>query len=60
MSPTPVLSHGVEYLDMQVSENPSLVTEDPESAGWLYKMKIHSIKELDLLLTQEKYLEYCK
>jgi glycine cleavage system H protein len=39
---------------------PELVNEDPEGAGWIYKIKLAEPSELDQLLDQEAYLAYVR
>ena len=36
--------------------SPYLLNEDPESGGWIYKIKLTAISELDSLLTPLQYL----
>jgi glycine cleavage system H protein len=39
---------------------PELVNEDPEGAGWIYKIKLAEPSELDKLLDREAYLAYVR
>jgi glycine cleavage system H protein len=39
---------------------PELVNEDPEGAGWIYKIKLAEPSELDQLLDQDAYLAYVR
>lgn len=38
-----------------VSDDPSLVNRSAETDGWLYKIKLTNVSELDTLLTEEQY-----
>ena len=37
---------------------PELVNQDAEGAGWIYKIKLADLSELDALLDREAYLAY--
>ena len=39
---------------------PQLVNEDAEGAGWIYKIKLAELSELDTLLDREAYLAYVR
>jgi glycine cleavage system H protein len=38
-----------------VKRNLALLNEDPEKAGWLFRLEIGKKQELDYLLTEERY-----
>ncbi|MDP9236356.1 MAG: glycine cleavage system protein GcvH [Chloroflexota bacterium] len=44
--------------NQQVVEKPELVNTDPHSAGWLLKIKLADVVELDKLLTASEYDEF--
>lgn len=44
----------------ELSENPALISEDPYIQGWIIKIKIENMKQLEELLTPEEYLEIIK
>lgn len=39
-----------------VVEDPSLINKDPQIAGWLFKLKLSKMKELEELLDHVQYL----
>lgn len=41
-----------------IQENPLLVNHSPENEGWLFKVKLTKLKELDHLLDLEHYLRF--
>ncbi len=41
-----------------LSERPELVNEDPEGAGWFYKLKLSDPAELDTLMDEAAYKAY--
>ena len=43
-----------------VTSKPELVNEDPEGAGWIYKIKLAKPSELDTLLDRKAYLAYAQ
>ena len=44
----------------KLAANPSLVNEDAEGAGWLFKLKLSAPGELDGLMDADAYAEYLK
>jgi len=40
-----------------LTASPELLNEDPEGAGWIYKIKPSAISELDSLLSPLQYLQ---
>ena len=44
----------------RLAETPSLVNEDAQGAGWLFKLKLSAPGELDELMDAEAYGEYLK
>lgn len=51
---TPV-SGVVVAINQEVVENPSLINQDPEKGGWLFKISLKVRSELDTLLDHEQY-----
>ncbi len=41
-----------------LSNSPSLVNDDPEGDGWIYKIKIHDDSELSGLKDEDEYQDY--
>lgn len=41
----------------ELKKNPDLLNKTPETHGWLFKMRIHDLDELDTLLDLEQYLQ---
>ena len=48
---------GGEILEMnqEIEENPDVVNKDPYGKGWMVKIKITNLSEIDELLSPEKY-----
>ena len=56
---TPVSGEITEFNTILEDESKSnLVNEDPYGKGWIFKIKISNIKELDTLMTEEEYNKY--
>jgi glycine cleavage system H protein len=47
-------------VNQALTGKPELVNEDPEGAGWIYKIKLAEPSELDTLLDREAYLAYVR
>lgn len=43
-----------------LSQKPSNVNKSPEETGWLCKIRITDEKELDEMLNQEQYTNFCE
>ena len=43
----------------KIAENPAIVNKNPE-AEWMYEMTLSNLKELDELMSKEKYDEFLK
>ena len=43
-----------------VADDPSLVNSDPEGEGWFFKLKLDNPGELDGLMDEAAYREWCK
>ena len=41
-------------------DDPSLANTDPMNAGWFFKVKLSAPAELDALMDQAAYAEFCK
>ncbi|MDP4183539.1 MAG: glycine cleavage system protein GcvH [Bacteroidota bacterium] len=50
---------GGEVLEInpELEENPELVNKDPYGAGWMVRIRISDVAELESLLNAEKYKE---
>ncbi|HIP85932.1 MAG TPA: glycine cleavage system protein H, partial [Pyrodictium sp.] len=44
----------------RLEEEPELINNDPYGEGWLFKIEIVDPKELEKLLTPEKYAEHIR
>jgi glycine cleavage system H protein len=44
----------------KLADGPSLVNEDAQGAGWLFKLKLSAPAELDGLMDADAYAEYLK
>jgi glycine cleavage system H protein len=50
----------VVEVNSKLTDNPSLVNEDAQGAGWLFKLRLSSPAELESLMDDEAYAEYLK
>jgi glycine cleavage system H protein len=50
----------VTAINAAAAADPSVINKDPHGAGWLYKIKIADIKEVNALLTFEQYKDTLK
>src|ERR1051325_11835308 len=55
----PVTGEVTEVNDL-LRDNPELVNTDPYGDGWMIKVRISDVSELDELMTAEEYDEYCE
>ncbi|MCF7849666.1 MAG: glycine cleavage system protein GcvH [Kiritimatiellales bacterium] len=42
-----------------LEDNPELINEDPFGRGWIFKIKLNRVEDVDNLLDAESYLELC-
>ena len=54
------VSGGVTESNQAIVDDPSLVNSDPEGAGWFFKLKLENQGELDGLMDEAAYREWCK
>ena len=45
----------VTAINQEVVTDPTLANTEPHTSGWLFKVKLNDIKELDGLLSADKY-----
>ena len=43
-----------------LGDDPSLINRDPEGDGWFFKLKLADASELDGLMDEAAYREWCK
>jgi glycine cleavage system H protein len=43
-----------------VADDPALINSDPEGRGWFFKLKLDNRQELDGLMDEGAYREWCK
>ena len=55
----PVSSEVVEG-NQAVADDPSLVNSDPEGAGWFFKLKLDDPGEVEGLMDEAAYREWCE
>lgn len=53
-------SGSVVEANVALADNPALVNQDPHGAAWMVKIKLDNPKELDQLLSAEKYQEFVR
>ncbi len=56
---TPVSGEVVD-INKVIVDDPAKINEDPEGAGWFFKLKIKDISELDSLMNKEEYDKFAK
>ncbi len=54
---TPVSGEIVEVND-QLTDEPALINTDPHGEGWIFKLKLSAIEEIDHLMKSEAYKEF--
>jgi len=52
------VSGGVLEVNGELSRKPEIITQDPYGKGWMIKVKIEDLAELDTLMDAEKYKEW--
>ena len=50
----------VTEVNERLRDNPELVNSDPYGDGWMIKVKVSDVEELDDLMSAEEYDEYCE
>ncbi len=43
-----------------LESNPEIVNESPEESGWLYKLKLSNVNELEGMMNSESYSKFCQ
>ena len=51
---------GVVEVNEALADDPALVNRDPQGEGWFVKLRIENQSELDSLLDEAAYKEYCE
>ena len=54
------VSGTVTEVNDTLPETPELINEDPYGEGWIIKVRMSDVTELDDLMTPEEYEEYCE
>lgn len=54
------LSGEIVAINDDLEESPRIINLDPYGDGWIYKMKLLDLEELDDLMTLEEYREFLK
>lgn len=54
---TPVSGEIVE-INEELVDSPEIVNDDPHESGWLVKIRLSDLAELDRLMSSEKYEEF--
>ncbi|AIY86293.1 glycine cleavage system protein H [Thermotoga sp. 2812B] len=53
------LSGKIVEVNEKLDTEPELINKDPEGEGWLFKMEISDESELEDLLDEQAYQEFC-
>ncbi len=56
---TPVSGEVID-LNQSIVDDPSKINEDPEGAGWFFKLKLKDKTEIDSLMNKEEYDKFAK
>ena len=56
---TPISGEVVD-INQSIVDDPAKINEDPEGAGWFFKLKIKDLSELDTLMNKEEYEKFAK
>lgn len=43
-----------------LNDNPELINKDPEGEGWIFKIKVADLSQVDDLLSEEDYKKFCE
>ena len=54
------LSGEVTAVNEALDENPQLLNDDPYGDGWIFRLRVENISELDALLAADAYLLQCE
>ena len=54
------VSGEVTESNQAIVDDPSLVNSDPEGQGWFFKLKLENPQELEGLMDETAYREWCK
>jgi glycine cleavage system H protein len=54
------VSGKVTEANAKLGDSPELVNQDPFGEGWIFKMSVEQVSELDELMDLKKYEEYLK
>ena len=54
------VSGSVTEVNETLPDNPELINEEPYGEGWIVKVAMSDVKEMDDLMTTEEYVRYCE
>ncbi len=54
------VSGTVTEVNETLPDNPELINEEPYGEGWIVKVAMSDVKEMDDLMTTEEYVRYCE
>ena len=54
------LSGEVIEVNQALDENPQLLNDDPYGEGWIFRLRVEKISELDALLAADAYVLQCE
>jgi glycine cleavage system H protein len=54
------MSGTVIEINENLEDEPELINEDPLGEGWIIRVELKDVKELDTLLSEEEYTQYLK
>lgn len=59
LTPVQQISGEIIAVDERIREEPSLVARSPTEEGWIAKIRLKDPQELDDLLDEPSYMEFC-
>ena len=54
------LSGVVLEVNEALDENPQLLNDDPYGEGWIFRLRVDNLGELDALLAADAYVQHCE
>jgi len=54
------ISGEVTAINSELEDKPELINQSPYKAGWIFRIRIKDVKELNELLSYQQYEEYLK
>ena len=49
------MKNHLHFVNIKLSDDPSLINKDPESEGWIFKIEISNKSQFDELMNESQY-----